>query len=49
MNYKKITINFNLDNPKDKVIYEYLMDKGYKTAYLKNLIMKEIKNNGMEM
>lgn len=47
MKYKKITINFNLDNERDKMLYDYLMEKGYKTAYLKNLILKEIKENEM--
>ena len=41
-NYKKITINFNLNNLKDRIIYNYLMLKRAKTAYLKDLVEKEM-------
>lgn len=37
-NYKNVSINFNLDNPKDKVIYEWLIQKRARTAFIKDML-----------
>lgn len=37
-NYKNVSVNFNLDDEKDRAIYEWLMNKRAKTAFIKDML-----------
>ncbi|MGL5190900.1 MAG: hypothetical protein ACRC7S_14760 [Cetobacterium sp.] len=37
-NYKNVSVNFNLDDEKDKAIYDWLSCKRAKTAFIKDVL-----------
>lgn len=47
-NYKNISVNFNLDNPKDKMMYEWLIEKRAKTAFIKDVLENYMTGNNVK-
>lgn len=45
-NKKRVSLYFNLDDPDEKLMFEYL-DQRKKSQYIKNLILNDIKGNGV--
>lgn len=45
-NKKRISLYFNLDDPEERLIFKHL-DERKKSRYIKNLILNDIKNNGV--
>lgn len=45
-NKKRVSLYFNLDDPDEKLMFEYL-DVRKKSQYIKNLILNDIKGHGI--
>lgn len=48
-NYKAINVNFNLDDEKDKALFDFLSTKRAKTAFIKDILEDYMNGNNEKL